>query len=281
MKKTDLIIILVIYKKRFKDIPSLNFIKNVQAQTDLKLHLVIYDNSPEDINNAAELPGDISYVHNKSNPGLATAYNYGLEICTDQNCEWLLLLDHDTELTAEYFEQVFELFEKNLLTDDIAAVMPIVKVNETIIAPVKRHLRQYHVALNKTGKLTGDISGINSCTVVRVSFVKKLGGFNLNFPLDFLDHWFFYQVSKASQYVFVLDTVIQQNLSISDFKQNIDTTRYNSILKAQIRFYKEKSLLYSARFKLTLLKQLFSHLVYNNNKQFALVAFKNLVRCFT
>lgn len=281
MEKIDLVIILVVYKKKFNNIPSLNFIRDIKEKTDLKLQIIIYDNSPETINSPEELPADILYIHNKNNPGLATAYNYAWEVALNHNCEWLLLLDHDTELTADYFNKVFEVFSKNILTPDIVAVMPIVKANENlVIGPVKTHLLSYYVPLDKTGKLTGDISGINSGTIVRVSFVKKLGGFNVNFPLDFLDHWFFNEVYKASAYIYVLDTIIYQNFSLLDFKVNINPVRYNSILKAQVLFYKNKNLLFSTRFKLTLCKEFIKHLLYTKNKQYAWLTIKYLIRSF-
>lgn len=279
-EKFDLIIILVVYKKKLAEISSLNFIKNIQAETDLKLHTIIYDNSPESINSGEGLPYNVSYIHNRNNPGLATAYNYALEFSLNHNCEWLLLLDHDTELTNDYFNKFCQLFKKNVLTSDIAVVMPIVEANKTVISPVKRDLRRYHLSLNQTGKLSGNISGVNSGTIVRVSFVKELGGFNLSFPLDFLDHWFFNEVKKASRYVYIMDTVIQHDLSLLNFKQNISPERYNSILKSQVLFYKDKGFLFSARFKFTLFKELFKHLVYTSNKQFALVIFKNLIESF-
>jgi GT2 family glycosyltransferase len=281
MEKADLVIVLVVYKKRIKDIPALNFITNIGEKTGLKLQTIVYDNSPETINAIDELPSYISYVANKTNPGLATAYNYGLEVAARIDCEWMLLLDHDTELTTDYFTKFSHLFEKNLLTPDIAAVMPIVKANETVIvAPVKTHFRWYFMPITKTGKLCGDISGINSGTIVRVRFLKELGGFNLNFPLDYLDHWFFNEVYKASKCVYVVDTLIQHDLSTFNFKRNINPDRYNSILKAQVLFYKQKSFLFSTRLKITLIKELVKHLLYTKEKKFALVVFKNLLKSF-
>ncbi len=280
MEKKDLIIILVIYKKRFIDIPSFDLIKNIQTTTDLKLQVIIYDNSPETINSAEELPSYISYINNKTNPGLATAYNYGLDVSVNQNCDWLLLLDHDTELTTEYFMYVFDLLEKNDLSDDVVAIMPIVRANGEIIAPVRTTFKKYHYAINKTGKLTGNITGINSGTVVRVSYVQELGGFNLNFPLDYLDHWFFDKINKASKYIYVLDTVLYQNLSINDFKVNVDRVRYNSILRAKVLYYRNQNLLFSLKLKYELMRSLLNHLLYTRDKQYAFLAFKYFIKSF-
>lgn len=278
MGNTDLVIILVIYKKKFKEIPALSFIEDLHLKAELKLHLVIYDNSPEVINDASELPANISYVHDKNNPGLAVAYNYGLDVCNKRKCEWLLLLDHDTELTEDYFAKVFELFRRNILTPEVVAIMPIVKANDITIAPVKRELILYHTPLNKTGLLTGNISGINSCTIIRVSFMNELGGFNLKFPLDYLDHWFFNEITKAAKYIYVLDTVIRQNLSIINAK--IDPIRYRSLLRARVLFYSDKSTLFALRLKLSLVKKLIKHLLLTKDKQYARITFKYLIESF-
>ena len=279
-EKVDLVIILVIYKKKFEDIPSLDLISNIQSATDFKLQIVMYDNSPETINSKDDIPSHIIYVQNKNNPGLATAYNYGLEVSINHNCNWLLLLDHDTELTAEYFSKVFKLFEEGLLTSDIAAVMPIVKAHEKTISPVKTDFAEYDKPLNKTGKLTGNISGINSGTIVRTEFVKQLGGFNLNFPLDFLDHWFFNEVNKAFKYIYVLDTIIQHDLSVLNFDLNISPLRYSSILGSQVLFYRQKSFLFSARLKKTLFIEFIRHLIFTKNKQYAFSTLKYFIKSF-
>jgi len=278
--KFDLIIMLVVYKKRLKDIPSLDFIERIKLKTNLKLHTIIYDNSPETVNLPDDIPNYVSYIHNKNNPGLATAYNYGVEVSISHNCHWMLLLDHDTEMTTDYFTRVFELFEKEMLTPDIVAVMPIVRANGVTIAPVKTDFQDHHQPLNKTGKLRGNITGINSGTIVRVSFLKQLGGFNLSFPLDYLDHWFFNEVNKASRFIYVVDTVIQQDLSILNFALNINPVRYKSILRARVLFYKDKSICFSMRLKMSLFKKFIKHLILTKDKQYAFITLKYLIESF-
>lgn len=278
-EKIDLIIVLVVYKKKIKDIPSFDLINSLQSKTDLQIRTIIYDNSPATINSKKDFFGNINYIHNQNNPGLATAYNYALKVATDNNCKWLMLLDHDTKLTNEYFKQVFGLIATNALPEDIVAIMPVVKAGDLTLAPVKKQFVRYYTALNKTGKLTGNVSGINSSTIVRVSFINKLGGFNLNFPLDYLDHWFFDEVNKAAKFVYVIDTIIQHDLSILDF-DSINFDRYKSILKAKVLFYKDKSLLYTIRLKLSLLRKLLKYTIKKKDKQFALLTLKYLIESF-
>ena len=40
---------------------------------------------------------------------------------------------------------------------------------------------------------------INSGTVITAETLRWLEGFSEEFPLDYLDHWFFYQLNQAKK----------------------------------------------------------------------------------
>ena len=61
------------------------------------------------IRSSADFP--IHYVHDPSNGGLASAYNYALARAESEEREWLLLLDQDTSLTAEFISELVETSE--------------------------------------------------------------------------------------------------------------------------------------------------------------------------
>ncbi len=73
---------------------------------------------------------------------------------------------------------------------------------------------------------------INSGVAWSVKFLKKIGGFNPAFSLDFLDHWLFWKVDQLEKTVEILPVRMEHDLSVLDYEkfQVIDT----------VLFYKQK-----------------------------------------
>ena len=85
----------------------------------------------------------------RRNLGIVTAYNYAYETACQNSSEWLLLLDHDTEITAEYMDTVLNLLNmENLLRQLFRKLI----VNMSMISPVYSHsLRPLSTAKPKAG----------------------------------------------------------------------------------------------------------------------------------
>ena len=64
----------------------------------------------------------------------------------------------------------------------------------------------------------------------------QLGGFNTQFPLDFLDHWLFFEIFQQQKSVYVLESKLQHELSVLHY-ESMTTKRYQSILKAEKNYY--------------------------------------------
>ncbi|GAA3318350.1 hypothetical protein GCM10020331_020780 [Ectobacillus funiculus] len=74
-----------------------------------EVHVIIYDNSPEPQSVPREYADAFTYKHDSRNLGIAVAYNYAWQAAKQHNSEWLILLDHDTELTQAYADAVLSL----------------------------------------------------------------------------------------------------------------------------------------------------------------------------
>ena len=97
-----IVVVIVLYQQRFSQSPSFDLL--MKAVKEKKIQLVVYDNSPvKQLEPLLEQDKDISYYHDPSNPGLATAYNYALNHA-QQNIRYFVTLDHDSQLTATYFD---------------------------------------------------------------------------------------------------------------------------------------------------------------------------------
>lgn len=120
----------------------------------------------------------------------------------------------------------------------MAVYVPIVEANGQQISPV---YSDRYVGL-KGAKPTAGIANqplmaINSGTVITAETLRWLEGFSEEFPLDYLDHWFFYQLNQANKKIEVLPVHLKQELSVLDYR-TMSSQRYRSIIEAETLFYR-------------------------------------------
>ncbi|BAL62359.1 glycosyltransferase [Melissococcus plutonius] len=255
----SLVIILVLYKKKISQTPNYKWLAQM-LETYSTLHLFVYDNSPMQQEDAVFFKRNVHYKHNAKNPGLAEAYNEGIVYGTKEKAELFLLLDQDTTMTPEYVQRLLFLS----LDDKIAVYVPIVKANNKQISPLyaTSYVGRYS-EFPPTGLAKKQITAINSGTVLTKQAVAAIGGrFNQEFPLDFLDHWFFWFLSQKQMTIMVLKEELIQQLSVLDY-QAMTKERYQSIVSSETRFYQN--------YDRTKLNQHKKHLFLRAIKQFFLV----------
>ena len=227
-----IVVVIVLYQQRFSQSPSFDLL--MKAVKEKKIQLVVYDNSPvKQLEPLLEQDKDISYYHDPSNPGLATAYNYALNHA-QQNIRYFVTLDHDSQLTATYFDTLLTID----WTDELVAAVPLVYAGSNQISPVfaDRYINRQVEKVDRSRLSQRRIMAINSGAVFSIKFLKEIGGFNLDFPLDFLDHWLFWTIYQFKKTVFILPEKMEHDLSVVDY-QKVSVTRYQSILKAEKTFY--------------------------------------------
>jgi glycosyltransferase involved in cell wall biosynthesis len=197
--------------------------------------ILIFDNS-EQGTEPVELEGRFIYYHSKKNVGLAQAYNYALDQSNDDT-EWLMTLDQDTKLTKEYLSELISTSSE--LSETVAAVAPIVTDNERQISPVRSDtLRPLHTELPKKDRVySKDIMVINSGTALRIKFLNEIDGYNLLFPLDYLDHWLCWRIFVEEKQINILSNELQHTLSVLDYANHMNLYRYQAILSAEKCYY--------------------------------------------
>jgi len=257
-----IVVVIVLYQQRFSQSPSFDLL--MKAVKEKKIQLVVYDNSPvKQLEPLLEQDKDISYYHDPSNPGLATAYNYALNHA-QQNIRYFVTLDHDSQLTATYFDTLLTID----WTDELVAAVPLVYAGSNQISPVfaDRYINRQVEKVDRSQLSQRRIMAINSGAVFSIKFLKEIGGFNLDFPLDFLDHWLFWTIYQFKKTVFILPEKMEHDLSVLDY-QKVSVTRYQSILKAEKTFYQnyDKEMLLRHR-KQLLLRTVKQFLTVRNRK---------------
>jgi GT2 family glycosyltransferase len=246
-----------------------------------EIFVCVYDNSPH----PAPLPRDlfpcewVAFQPHRNN-GLAEAYNAALEVARQGDIKWLLLLDSDTEVTGAFLKACLEKMNVADADDRIAALIPHIAEGGRMHSPrFASAFRRRPLSLRVSGVVDDELVALNSGSVLRVAAVVALGGFNIDFWLDYLDYWLFRSLYARGYRVFVLPETLAHSLSFADPTGRMPRERYQNMLGAEryftIRFGSRWE---RARLKFVLLKRALTFALRDGNATFARMTFRELFR---
>jgi GT2 family glycosyltransferase len=234
---TRIFVLVVLYETSPEESPTLQSLDSQQSCNRIDLHTAIYDNSPK---RQATCYRDFEYVHDPDNGGLAAAYEWALTRSREKGIGWLLLLDQDSMIPPDFLAELSRTISQAESDSRVVAIVPTVKSGDAILSPSRVKFGRT-VPLNGTTSEPGiEITAVNSGVTVRTSFLSEIGGFNKEYWLDHLDYWLFRQIYKRGKSVVVSRSVIQHDLSVRNYRQNISAQRYRSILNAEAKFTVEE-----------------------------------------
>ena len=235
--------VVVLYKMTFDQSRALTSLRKAISEDTVlakTIDLMVCDNTPYHQVSPAGFTSH--FYRDTTNPGLAHWYNLALENAAKSGIRWILLLDQDTEVTAEYITEAIaqsEAIEENI---EIVAMFPKLMQNGIVCSPLTpptyRHPRPFDK--NFTGVATSRLHVFNSGSILRVSALKNAGGFPEDFPLDYLDHATFAALQSSGGKLFVLRSTLEHELSSSDVGRTdaAAIARHRSTLLAERKFYK-------------------------------------------
>ena len=242
----SVLFILVLYKTTLKESTTFKTLSKLLPNNILQKHLFVYNNSPE-----IPIVSECGIIQIASrNEMLVGAYNAGLQYAQDHGFRWIILLDQDTEITAAYIDAV------NTFINDpknaIAAV-PTIQNNNRILSPFWYNPNKGPFA-NKSHqpKHNECLTAFNSGVILQVEFILSIGGFNSQYPLDYLDYWYFHKIYLLKQEVTILHATLTHSLSVLNYRENITKERYKSLLAAEKQFATQlgKQALFYYKFRL-------------------------------
>jgi hypothetical protein len=235
-----IVAVLVVYQRQLDVIegwPALLAALLGPARQSLCLRqIVIYDNSPEPrAKPIADIPG-CTYVHDRDNGGTAAAYTRAAAIARDSGVDWLLLLDQDTRLSADYFAAL-ALALAGLPGAVPGALVPWVVHGVTPISPARVTWFGSIAPLQRDSRPPGPprLTAIASGSLLHVPSFLELLPLPTGLWLDYVDHWIFRCLQTRSRVVRVVDQVLQHDLSITNLGQ-ISRRRLVSILEGEAQF---------------------------------------------
>jgi GT2 family glycosyltransferase len=281
MNFVKLLVVIVIYNETITETKTYSsFIKSIiSGNLSNNIELMIYDNSIESQQNIIlTTPFNTMYIHDPSNGGLSKAYNCALSYANDQNMDWLLLLDQDSELSFSFIETLLKNIKKVQNDEHIAAIVPKVFANNIVISP-------FFIGLGGTFKQIShfdfiyndsEVGAINSGSLIRVSFLQAIGGFNQTLWLDMLDLWLFHEIYLYDKKILVTSNPINHNLSVLDYS-TISYQRYNNIITSENYFYRYHKGFYDLFFfKLRLFCRFTKQVIVRRRLSIALLTFRRI-----
>lgn len=174
-----------------------------------KICPVVYDNSTGDYNNKSYCEKqNVLYYGDGENHGLSKAYNFVIDNIVTSPHDYLMILDDDTELTAAYFEEVFDRLEA------LPAILaPVVRAGEMILSPSNIVFGCKISMINSIRDLNSrNYTAINSGLIIKREVFDKLR-YDEQLFLDCVDHDFFRQAALNGYELSVLQSEICQHYS--------------------------------------------------------------------
>ena len=236
--------VLVVYERSLQEAKPWQTLRrwlegSADGRGEPRLHRVfIYDNSAQ---SRAKPPADLErcdYVHNPGNGGTAAAYRAALSVARERGIDWLLLLDHDTQLPEDFLDRSAVAARLATEVDAPVAVVPWVRhgVGRIVSPTLVTRMGSFRPLTQR--QKPGDcrhLSAIASGSLLRASALENLPPWPKGLWLDYVDHWIFTQLQRNGSRILVSDQVLQHDLSVAA-PGKLSATRLRSLLDGEAIF---------------------------------------------
>ena len=215
------------------------FLQEVDDDAD-RFDLFVYDNSHRPgLDQDDPGKGISSYTWDPLNPGLARHYQDALERAERGGHGWLMLLDQDTRVTAEYLREVLATVDALPHGSDVVTIAPRLEGRGGQLSPHRQVFIRTRPIL-RSGKYTADArcEVWNSGRLLSVSAVRAAGGFPFDYPLDYLDHALSARLRALGGATAVIDAALPHSFSMLN-RTAMPRSRQRSIAMAEERYFTE------------------------------------------
>lgn len=207
-----LLIVVVVYETELKKSQTLLSLAHIKAKGENLAEVLVFDNSRVSRQNNTFANIVTYYVHNSNNIGVAGAYNYAMDFGESLKKEFLVLFDQDTEVHPAFFSALSQAISNH---PSMSLFCPTILSGTKIISPTYYYFHKpFFYKTSKIGPIKNRFyTALNSGLVVKVSALKELGGYDMELPLDYSDHYFIARFKKHYSYFVVFNCSNQHYLS--------------------------------------------------------------------
>lgn len=233
-----------LYKISVDSSPSFRTLKTSATRLSAgagSLSIVLYDNTPGPGATAPlTLPPNVRYHSTGYNAGLADAFNFGLKTAIREGFDWLITLDQDTELPSDFIECACDLADQVRYDPSIAAIVPQIVGDGKVLSPnwfwagaVPRWFPTGYIGVPEQPTFA-----FNSASVLRVSALREIGGYDSRFWLDNSDAAMYHALHRYGKRVFVAGNIrVNHHFSMLNLAERMTPSRYHNALMAETAFW--------------------------------------------
>jgi GT2 family glycosyltransferase len=203
-----------------------------------QIEVLVWDNSPTAVDEHS-LPLACAYRHAGKNEGVSGAYNAAAVVAREHGCPWLLLLDQDTSVTAEFLRGILAHAAEGADDELVAAVVPFLYAGSFCLSPrlwrFGRHAPLPRPASSYTERR--EMFAANSGTLMRVDALEAIGGYAKRFWLDYSDIEVFHRLHAHGFGVRIAgDLTLEHEVALLDYNARMTPARYAIYLAAESDF---------------------------------------------
>ena len=148
---------------------------------------------------------DAVYLSLKQNLGISKAYNLAIEEIRKRDFQYILMLDADTQIAAEYLEEINSVIEKK----KVDLILPIIKTQGGVImSPCKRGRFGFYTNYKTIDEIQTDntLSAINSGMCISRK-IWDTYQYDEGLFLDYVDHQFMIDFWQRGNKVSIIKNV--------------------------------------------------------------------------
>ena len=205
-------VIVVVFNTSCKD--SITCRRLVQYN-DIKLHIVIFDNSTRDFGNQAYCEScGWTFLGGKGNVGLSKAYNQGIKYLQQAGMDDIVcLFDDDTDISANYFKALKSAAVK---TKANKVFVPVIYAENRILSPcILTNTQTVRLFADEQGIFNykgSNLSAINTGMAIRLELFEGYY-YDEKIFLDGIDHKFVRDIRQKGYSLTVMDSRLEQRFS--------------------------------------------------------------------
>ena len=222
---------------------------------NLDINILCIDNSTSIVNQNNVNFKNFYYVKMETNVGISKAYNAAINYLKSlflDNDDLIVLLDDDTLITKEYFDEL--IFDAKNNSDYKIFTPIIVGQDGKIYSP-----NEYRFFKNKKLKNPNQLinqrryNAINSCMAIKYSVLRDYK-YDEKLFLDQVDHKFCFDQRKRGNKFFQMKVIIHHNFSLKENKKSEDAilSRYKIMVPDFLYFSYMTNRLFLGKIKVLL-----------------------------
>lgn len=248
------LLLIVLYKKSLSTSDTIASLIKIKRKFN-SYGLILWDNSNDmlctdlDHRYLSSLRKSFNWLeiyNTDQNFSLSYIYNFVIDKYSLE-FDYLIILDHDTLLTDNYFS---ELEVATINNPDIFLFVPIVLYNRKIVSPARfLYFKGFYFKSINTGiHKSKFIRIINSGTIIKFKYFHLFSyRYDTNLRFYGTDDHFMINYSHNLKYFFVLNSFLDHKLNFFDTNEDLNQkiSRYREIKKATLYLHKKNKLLFS------------------------------------